>query len=490
MASAGEVDVKLTITPNTKGATKVEQGLERVQKAAKKTANDTKSSFDSLGQKVEKVSSVVGKFNAVLTGFGLAGIIMNVVNAFKALHEWINKDTKAAQDLYKELQEKSAAEQIERVADAYKKVSDAIKETSELRQIDNELQSDELRITRDTQDAQIDLAEQKELAAVDESSETAAEEKAQISAKYAALRGQKTTERYKEDILLARQRHQENAESATAAADAIEATFENDEKAIAAKRLEARTQKALSRERNEKDGTWYSPGKKTEEGDELRAQQKSQAEKAEKEADALQKELDRKRKEVETLRRNAATSLAKRDLLWESLGAADTRQEASALQGNIGVRQANQSMAKKEAEIRKREAQAEKDSAFIASATSRRATIQGKIDDAKQTLAGAENTLALENRDVWQAQQNLELFNMQNAGRHGGAITRQRAALAETIQEEQRQAEAAGTEFQKVRSSVAKILVELKREMAQFEAELKNAQSREKARAEQTGAAE
>lgn len=482
---------------NMSGAEKAEKAIDRVgaasERASKKAANAAKastSSFGKLGQGIEKVSSTVGKLNAVITGFGVVGIIMSVINAFKMLYDWLQKDTKAAQDLYKEMEKKSAAEQVERVAEAYKKVSDAIKDTAAERQRENELFSEGLRIKRDAQDAELELAEQKELASVDESSETAAEEKAQISAKYASLRSRNVTNRRKEDIISESLRYLQRANDATAAADAIEATLAGDEKIITRKRLEARTKEALSHERNEKDGTWYNRNKRTEEGDEIRSQQKEEAESARKEADALQKELDRKRKEVESLRKEAARSLTRKEMLGMSLTAADTRQEAAGIQSEMSIQQANQAMAMKNQAIASREEQRERDAAFIAAAPGRRNAIQSRIDAANQSLISAEGAFASERRDVWQAQQNLDIFNMQNAGRRGGSITRRRAALAENVQAEQSEAQAAEAEFQKVRSSVGAILASLKREMAQFEAELKNAQSREKARAEQTGAAE
>lgn len=493
MAQDGTVNVNLKITADDAGADKAEKGLERVGQAGKKVAaaaNAGGNSFGKLGQGIEKVSSTVGKLNAVITGFGVVGIVMNVVNVFKALHDWINKDTKAAQELRKEMATKAAAEQIERVAEAYKKVAEAIKEAARERQRGNELLAEELRISREAEDAKLDLAEQRELEGVDETSETAEEEKGRISARYAAIRGERTASRHKEDVAFEIQRQRDQAEAATKAADEIEATFENDENAIRRKRIEARTQEALSKERNEKDGTWYNRNKRTEEGDAVRAQQKEKAESARKEAETLQKELDRKKKEVEELRRAAQTARKRGDLLWTSYDTAETRQQTTAIQAKRVTGQADRAYAVKEAEIAAAEAQRAKDSAFIAAAPSRRAEIQSKIDAANQRLGTAQESAMNERRDAWQAQQNLDLFNQQNAGRRGGSITRQRRELTENVQEEQRQAEAAEAEFQNVRSTVGAMLAELKRQMAQFEAELKNAQSRNNVRADQTGAAE
>ena len=127
---------------------------------------------------------------------------------------------------------------------------------------------------------------------------------------------------------------------------------------------------------------------------------------------------------------------------------------------------------------------------IISSASSRRAEIQSRIDAAKQTMVDAEGVLTSEQRDVWQAQQNLDFFNMQNTNRRGSSIMHQRKALQEDVQKEQVQAEEAAVEFNKVRSSVTEVLASLKKEMAKFESELKAAQSRNNARLDQTGAAE
>jgi hypothetical protein len=156
----------------------------------------------------------------------------------------------------------------------------------------------------------------------------------------------------------------------------------------------------------------------------------------------------------------------------------------------MAVNQADRAISIKRSEIAKEKAQEDKDNMIISSASSRRAEIQSKIDAAKQTMIDAEGVLTSEQRDVWQAQQNLDFFNMQNANRRGGSIMHQRKALQEDVQKEQVQAEEAAVEFNKVRSSVAEVLVSLKKEMAKFESELKAAQSRNNARLDQTGAAE
>ena len=497
MAQGGDINVKLTISANKKWAVEAESAVNNVgaaaEKAAKKSSQSATSSagaFAGLGQRIERVTSTIGKLNAVITGFGALGVIANIVNVFKSLYEWINKDKKAVQDLHKEMADKSAAQQIERVAEAYKKVSDAIKEASSQRQRDDEIFSEEIRINREMEDAEINLAEQRELSRVDVTSKTAEEEKAQISTKYAALRAQRSADRGMEDVIFRRQELQENADVMLSSADEIEATFANDEKAIARKRLEAQTLAALSKERNDKDGTWYSYSKRTEEGDAQRANQKELSEKANKEAKSLQDELDRKKKEVATLRAEASLLINKKNLLDKSISAATANQETASLQGGMAVNQASRAIATKKSEIAKEKAQEDKDNMIISSASSRRAEIQSRIDAAKQTMVDAEGVLTSEQRDVWQAQQNLDFFNMQNTNRRGSSIMHQRKALQEDVQKEQVQAEEAAVEFNKVRSSVTEVLASLKKEMAKFESELKAAQSRNNARLDQTGAAE
>ena len=360
-----QVDVSIKLGADISGGIQTEKELERVRAKAKETERTAESvdGFGKLKQGAEGVSRAIGFINKAIMGFGIVGLLTPIVNLFRSWHEEAKKTEEAARNLRKEMEMKSAAEQVKEIASAYKELTDAINETKEARQRENEVFDEEVKVRREAEDAEMAADEADALAAVDPDAEDADKQKQRIRETFDAKRKRRAADRKKEDVVFRRQKLEGEAENATNAADKLEGTLGEDDKAILRARTRASTLEALSKERNEKDGTWYSPRKKTEEGDAVREEQRKEAEKAREEVKRLEEDKRAKEKQIKDLRDSASHSRKIRDVIGRSIDTAELERE------NVNVEEgttiaANKAADKKEADKKAKE--------------------QAKLDDAKK----------------------------------------------------------------------------------------------------------
>lgn len=365
MADGGDVNVKIKLGADVSGGVQSRAEMQKLRAEAKRTATDTVSGFTKLKDGALGVSRAIGFINKAIMGFGIIGLLTPIINLFKSWHEEAKKTEEAARNLRKEMEMKSAAAQVKEIAAAYKELTDAINETKEARQRDQEVFDEEVRVRRDAEDAEMaaDLADA--LAAVDPNAEDADKQKQRINERFDAKKKRLAADRKKEDVVLRRQKLEGEAEDATNAADKLEGTLGADDKAILRARTRASTLEALSKMKNDKDGTWWSPNKKTEEGNAVREEQRKEAEKAREEVKKLEEDKRAKEKQIKDLRDSAAHSRKIRDVIGRSIDTAELERENVNVEEDTTIA-ANKAADKKEADKKAKE--------------------QAKVDDAKRAV--------------------------------------------------------------------------------------------------------
>lgn len=354
MADNGDVNVKIKLGADISGGVQSRAEMQKLRAEEKRTSTETVSGFTKLKDGAMGVSRAIGFINKALMGFGIIGLFTPIVNLFKSWHEEAKKTEEAARNLRKEMEMKSAAAQVKEIAAAYKELTDAINETKEARQRDQEVFDEEVRVRRDAEDAEMaaDLADA--LAAVDPNAEDADKQKQRINERFDAKKKRLAADRKKEDVVLRRQKLEGEAEDATNAADKLEGTLAADDKAILRARTRASTLEALSKMKNDKDGTWWSPNKKTEEGNAVREQQRKEAEQAREEVKRLEADKKSKEKQIKDLRDSAAHSRKIRDVIGRSIDTAELERENVNVEEDTTIA-ANKAADKKEADKKAKE---------------------------------------------------------------------------------------------------------------------------------------
>ena len=412
-----QVDIAIKLGADISGGVQSRAELEKLRAQAKKTAAETSGGFGKLKQGAEAVSRSIGFINKALMGFGIVGLLMPIVNLFKSWHEEAKKTEEAARNLRKEMEMKSAAAQVKEIAAAYKDLTDAINETNEARQRDQQVFDEEVRVRREAEDAEMEADLADALAAVDPNAEDADKQKQRINEMFGAKKKRLSADRKKEDVVLRRQKLQGEADDANAAADKIEESLGADDEAILRAKIRANTLEALSKERNDKDGTWYNPRKKTEEGDAVREQQRKEAEQAREEVKRLKADRKAKEKQIADLRANAATSLKIRNVIGRSIDTAELERE------NVNVEEATQTAANAAADKKEADKKA-KEKAKVDDAAKAYALLERQKADIEAKIAERESDKAAMGKYVMDAQGNYESAKL------GGKKSQQQSAYS------------------------------------------------------------
>ena len=137
----GEVNVKVKITAENGGVTKVESGLDKLGKKAEETAQKTKSGFEQANQTFGKVTKAAGAFQKVLSGFGMIGIATALAGGITKIIDSFRSAKKEAEEFNKAAAEKNVKDGIDALADSYKQLTDAIARANAERTAQNEIDS-------------------------------------------------------------------------------------------------------------------------------------------------------------------------------------------------------------------------------------------------------------------------------------------------------------------------------------------------------------
>lgn len=142
----------------------------------------------------------IGTFTKALgvVGFALQGVRL-VADAFKTLHAWATKGRAAAESLRRELEQARYERGVENATKAYKALNDEIARTIRLEKERAAIRGRQTAGRRDAEDARLELAKQREIAALDPASEDYGKRKREIEDRYAAKAADAGAARSKED---------------------------------------------------------------------------------------------------------------------------------------------------------------------------------------------------------------------------------------------------------------------------------------------------
>ena len=179
MADGDGSDVKIRVSADTRQA---EGAVKRLQGV-----------FATAARGIGAFTKAMG-----VVGFAISGI-QAVVGAFKSLHEWVTKGGEAAKQMRRELEQARYERGVENAAKAYKELNAEIERTIRLEKERAAIKARQTSNRRDAEDARLELAKQKEIAALDPASEDYGRRKREIEDKYAAKAANTAAARTKED---------------------------------------------------------------------------------------------------------------------------------------------------------------------------------------------------------------------------------------------------------------------------------------------------
>ena len=177
MAEDAEVKIKLTAD-----ARPAEGAVKRL-----------KGALDTCARGIGAFTKALG-----VVGFAIQGIQL-VWGAFKTLHEWMTKDREAAEKLRREMEQARYERGVEKAAKAYKELNAEIERTIRLEKERAATRTRQTTDRRDAEDARLELAKQREIAALDPASEDYVRRKREIEDRYAAKAAGESAARSKED---------------------------------------------------------------------------------------------------------------------------------------------------------------------------------------------------------------------------------------------------------------------------------------------------
>lgn len=251
MADADTI-IHIKTTSDNSGAKETEKALDGVRNAAERAAGGiskqssestnlrrslgdlsgvvsgkVKGAFTSLNGVVNTAAKAIGEVTKALgvVGFAIQGVKL-VIDAYKALKEWLNRSKKEAEELAKTMQDARIKASIDAAIASYIRLNGQIAETLRMEgervKIANQLKAN----NRALEDARIDNAEQTELNALDRNDPDYDARAALVSEKYRRKRADLKTSRDLADISERQDRLYADADTKTQQANAFDKEVE------------------------------------------------------------------------------------------------------------------------------------------------------------------------------------------------------------------------------------------------------------------------
>ena len=151
-------------------------------------SGDAKNAVGAFGSVVGALNKVRTAVRRVMRAFGLIGMaaqgIQTLISWYKKLEEWTNRAKVAAQKLREEYEKSRYETAVKKAAAAYEQLNKKIAQALELERKRNQLFDERKRVTRDQNDAKLELSKQKEVAALDPEDPEYEKKKRTIERKY------------------------------------------------------------------------------------------------------------------------------------------------------------------------------------------------------------------------------------------------------------------------------------------------------------------
>lgn len=501
--ASGDYDTKISVglEADLTGGVQTEKQLEKVRAQAKKLEQDSKSGGASIEQYFGKATKAVGLFRKALGLFGAVAAINAVVSAIGKVRDSFGNAKKEAENFADAREMAGLKAGVEALAKSYEVLGRAIGEASEKLKRANELQDIATKNARALEDAQMDLAEQKELSAVDASDPAAAEKRAAISARYAARRGVLAASRSREDIDAERNRLSAEAGSKRSAARKITSSLAEDdrlikkaEQMIQAEELKATRLNSSDISADDKNRLRWNDFKKivtfdwgntgsraTKEGDEVRQRANERAASLREQLKSLKENRASKQREADKLQKEAEFLDKKAGAIYQAQETVDVKETTARVTGQRGMEDAETSLEKKNKEIAKKKAQADADAATIAQGPGRIAALQQQIAAAEAQQLAAKRADAKEQMDVVLAQSALDSFNASGHRRNGTGVQAQRGRLEADVERETREAAQSRAQLQTTLATLSATLKGLYADLKKVQREVEAATKRQSA---------
>ena len=479
-----DTTIRIGLDADLSGGVQTEKQLEAMRRKAAQLGKEGSSSVGKVTGAIGGLQKACGLLRNVLTGFGVVGVFTALAAAVGKVKDSFGAAKKEAEALAKEKDKAAHKEAVEALAKSYETLGESMRKASEAMQRANELEDIATRNARALEDAQLDLAKQKELAAIDANDPAAAEKRAQIEANYAERRGHLTASRSREDLARESNRLMAEAGAKRTSAGRIEKEAKDYDAVIADLMSRILNAKQRSTEFNEKDvgeGFWSTVGTsakrfvsldwgqltnpKTEAGDAIRKEAKTEAEQLEAELKQLKKQREDKLKQAADLRAEAEHMDERAGAIYAGQKAIDVREDATAVETRRGVIDTGKALDKKEKQVAK-------DKQTIAEGKETLANFEETEAEQKAKAQAAAAKYQKEQNEVFEAQNRYDML-VQN----GGSKKEKSAALA-ALQKEKAEALEAQHEMEKVAAEVANVLKAIKEEVGTLSRSVKAAQSR------------
>jgi len=463
--------------------TRTKKALDDVADQADEVGKNGSASVGKLSSAMNVLRRAAGLARNVLTGFGVVGVFSMLASAVGKVTESFGAAKKEAEELAKAKDKAAHAKEVEDLAKAYEQLGESMRKASEAMQRANELEDIATRNARALEDAQLDLAKQKELAAIDANDPAAAEKRAQIEARYAAQRGETAANRSREDIERTVDRMEEEASGKRRAAVDIENSVDEDDAVIAdvKRRRDAALKRSLSLNREDNMSTASQIGSdlknivtlnwgkvtdtKTAAGDAIRKEAAAEAKELDAELKRLREQRAEKLKQAEALHTEADQLVKKAEAERKGYDVADTQEMVSFYEGQRATSEADRAREKKEKQVAK-------DRQTIDEGGMKKADLETRAANEKARAQAAADAYAKEQADVFTAQNRYDMLV------HNGGSKKEKSAALAALQKEKAEALEAQHEMEKVAAEVANVLKAIKEEVGTLSRSVKAAQSR------------
>lgn len=151
-------------------------------------SGDAKNAVGAFGSVVAALYKVRIAVRHVMIAFGLFGLaiqgVQTLIGWYKKLEEWTNRAKVAAQKLREEFEKSRYETAVMKAAAAYEQLNKKIAAALELERKRNQLLDERKRVTRDQNDAKLELSKQSEIAALDANDPEYDKKKRAIERKY------------------------------------------------------------------------------------------------------------------------------------------------------------------------------------------------------------------------------------------------------------------------------------------------------------------
>ncbi len=499
--ASGDYDTKITIgmESDLSGGVQTEKQLDQLKRKAREFGKEGESALGQVQQAAGKLQKGIGFLRSALTGFGAVGAIMGLIAAIGKIKDAFAGAKKQAEELAKAKEIDKHKKAVEDLAKSYEELEKATQKAAAAIQHANAMQDIATNNARALEDAQMNLAEQKELSAVDASDPAAAEKRAEISARYAARRGLLTTSREREDIDTKRNRLAKAAGAKRKEANQLEAATADDDQLIASTKERRRLAFNKSVELNYEDrtGAWENGfgivgdvftrwgsrfgDQKTSAGDAIREKAAEDFKKLDAELERLEKEKKARLERVAKLRTEAQQLDEEAVAVYQAQETVDVKETTARVTGQRGMDDADTSLENKNKEIAKKKAKEEADRATIAQGPGRIAAIEKQIAATEAQQLAAKQADAKEQMDAILAQQALDSFNSAGHRRNGTGVQKQRAELEAAVERETREAAQSRSDLNALLATLSVELKGLRSEMARAKREIEAATKRQAA---------